>query len=87
MPLREMMPILMYPRERKQHPECPQSIPMSMLNEEWADRNHHQTLDRLAQRGGLGPDEALAIMDKRRWHHMDMKEAVAELNRRVSACQ
>lgn len=43
------------------------SMPMAMLNEQQAKRNHGQTLDRLAERGGICPAEALAIMDGLGW--------------------
>lgn len=43
------------------------SMPMAMLDENQAMRNHGQTLKRLAERGGLGPTEALCIMDSVRW--------------------
>jgi len=56
-----------------------------MLNEEWAQRNHSQTLQRLAERGGLGADEAIAIMDKRRWMAMPNEAALEILARRLAA--
>lgn len=40
-----------------------QNMPMAMLNEKQAKRNHGQTLTRLAERGGICPAEAIAIMD------------------------
>ena len=61
------------------------TIPFSMLNEEQADRNHGQTLKRLAERGGLGPDEAIAIMDKRKWMAMPDEAALTILQRRLDA--
>ena len=42
-----------------------------------------QGLGRLAERGGVSPCEALAILDNRPWHSMDRKEAKAELKRRI----
>ena len=41
------------------------SIKFSLLSEEWAMRNHGQTLGRLAQRGGICPREAMAIIEGR----------------------
>lgn len=41
----------------------PFAIKRSMLNEAQAQRNHGQTLDRLAERGGLSPNEAWANTD------------------------
>lgn len=43
------------------------SMPMAMLNDKQAMKNHGQTLSRLAERGGICPAEALAIMDGHRW--------------------
>ena len=43
------------------------AIRMDILNEQQANRNHGQTLARLAERGGLSPDEALAIVERRDW--------------------
>lgn len=44
-------------------------VPFAMLapHEAQAQRNHGQTLGRLAQRGGLDAAEALDILDGRRW--------------------
>lgn len=39
------------------------SMPMAMLNDKQAKRNHGQSLARLAERGGICPAEAIAIMD------------------------
>lgn len=52
-------PVLMSYQERKAHPECPRSIPWDRIapHEAQAKHNHDQTLERLAQRGGLGPGE------------------------------
>jgi hypothetical protein len=45
------------------------SIPWAMIapHEARALRNHGQTLRRLAERGGLSPDEAMRILDDRPW--------------------
>ena len=44
-------------------------IPWSMIapHEAQAQRNHQQSLERLAQRGGLSPDEALVVIEDRRY--------------------
>ena len=59
------------------------TVPFSMLSEDQAQTNHSQTLQRLAERGGLGPDEAIAIMDKRRWMPMPKDAALAILTNRL----
>lgn len=45
-------------------------IPFAMIapHEAQALRNHGQTLERLAQRGGLGVSEALDILEGRPWN-------------------
>ena len=44
-------------------------IPWSMIapHEAQAQHNHKQSLERLAQRGGLSPDEALAVIENRKY--------------------
>ncbi len=37
--------------------DCPLTIPWDALNEEWAMKNHGQTLEHLDSRGGLSPAE------------------------------
>lgn len=46
------------------------SIPWQMIkpHEQQAQRNHGQTLHRLAQRGGLDPTEAVWVMTGKPWH-------------------
>lgn len=48
---------------------CPYSIPWSVIEPHaaQAQRNHDQTLERLAQRGGLDPRELLAVLNDRHW--------------------
>jgi len=43
---------------------CPRAVPWSVLapHEEWAHRNHGQSLETLASRGGLGIQEIAAIV-------------------------
>ncbi len=43
------------------------SMPIAMLSEKQAMKNHGQTLQRLAERGGICPSEALSIMDGLHW--------------------
>ncbi len=49
---------------RNRFPDAPGFIRWSVIehHEACAQRNHSQSLDRLAQRGGLDPTEALAVM-------------------------
>lgn len=47
----------------------PRGVPWSFLvpHEAQAIENHDQTLERLAQRGGLVPQEMVAVLENRRW--------------------
>lgn len=60
------------------------TIPWGIIetHERQALKNHGQTLKRLAQRGGLGADEALAIILGTDWFSMtvnERKQAESEL--------
>lgn len=52
-------------------------IPWDVItpHEAQAQINHSQTLARLAERGGLGHCEAVAILEDRRWRSMPKAEA------------
>lgn len=56
-------------------------IPFAMIapHEKQAQRNHWQSLDRLAERGGLSACEALAILEDRPWARGVSKEDDARL--------
>ena len=48
------------------------------LSEDQAEQNHSQSLERLAERGGLDPREALALMTKSDWtQYRDLSEVEA----------
>jgi hypothetical protein len=68
---REYMPIL----------HTPLRLVMRTLNEEWAQKNHNQSLERLADRGGLGLSEAAAIIERRKWRSMTDAEALEVIKR------
>jgi transcriptional regulator with XRE-family HTH domain len=57
------------------------AIPMSLLDphEAQAQRNHSQSLRRLAERGGLSSCEAMAILEDRSWRRLPQAEAQAAL--------
>ena len=61
-------------------------IPWEMIrpHEAQAQNNHSQSLNRLAERGGLGADEALAVLGDRRWRSMSVAQAHADLAQMVS---
>ena len=63
---------------------CPRSVPWSLLapHEEQALRNHDQTLQRLAERGGLCPKEMVAVLTDRPWRDvraLSLEESVRHL--------
>jgi hypothetical protein len=66
--------------------DCPLDVPWSLVapHEEQALRNHGQTLERLAERGGLSPAELVAVLEDQRWKAMTVEAAVARLLELVS---
>lgn len=68
-------------RARAQALGCPRSIPWALIapHEAQAKENHDQTLERLAERGGLDPDEAVAVLEDREWRPMDFEESIKAL--------
>ena len=70
-PLRDWMPLLGTMKGL--------AMRMDLLNETQAQRNHGQSLDRLAERGGLGASEAMAIAEMRAWRSMNATEAIEML--------
>lgn len=73
-------------RERRFPIQGGPSIPWRMImpHEAQAKSNHDQTLERLAERGGLSPGEALAVLDNMSWTKSKWRglEAQGELERR-----
>lgn len=53
--------------------------PMMAPHEKQAQRNHSQSLERLAERGGLSACEACAVLDDREYRRMTRPEAHARL--------
>jgi hypothetical protein len=45
--------------------DCPKSVPWDFIGEhqDVCRRNHDQSAERLAERGGLGPGEMLAVIE------------------------
>jgi hypothetical protein len=54
-------------------------LPWEMIlpHDKQARRNHDQTLQRLAERGGLSACEALAVLEDRSWHELRLPFAEA----------
>lgn len=73
-------------REEKAHWErlgCPREVPWVLLapHEAWAHKNHSQSLETLAYRGGLSPKEMMAIIREVPFRSLDMtdQEAIPHL--------
>lgn len=64
---------------------CPRTIPWYLIApyNHQAFTNHGQNLRTLARRGGLGPSEAVAILEGRKWHEMEDEDAINDLVRIV----
>lgn len=82
--LPERFPVLITHHERDvlTFLNCPVSVPWAFVapHSRRAFLNHNQSLERLAQRGGLGPDESVAVIEDRQWSRMTMSTAVLALN-------
>jgi hypothetical protein len=69
------MPIMLGPGKKWE-----KTIPFDRLNEEQAQKNHGQTLKMLAERGGLSPSEAIAIVNGPGWEPVTDKVGLEILN-------
>ena len=74
----------------KKFPGCPPSIPWALVRDcdDQARRNHNQSLNTLAGRGGLDPCELYAIMhggSLRTAALVPAEEAVKYINARIKA--
>lgn len=56
----------LFPVHRNSRPEhSPEFVPMSVLSEEWAEKNHGQSLQKLCNRGGMSVVEiAMNVMGR-----------------------
>jgi len=63
------------------------SVPLDFVapHERQAERNHGQTLRRLAERGGLSACELAAVLEDRAWRRMTHHEAWAAVFRAHAA--
>lgn len=78
-------PILLHWRIRAKAGK--RSIPWAVIerHKRQAQRNHYQSLERLAERGGLSWCEAAAVLEDREWHSMPDEEAEATVLAIVAA--
>ena len=60
---------------------CPSDVPWGLVetNAKQCERNHGQTPERLAERGGLHPVELVAVIEGRPWFTMSEREATRRL--------
>ena len=70
-------------RGRYQKLGCPLFISWELIvkHEMQCIVNHGQSVRRLAARGGLCPEELMAVLEDRSWFPMDTKEAIDQLNK------
>lgn len=88
---RRWMPIQVHARQldelrKAEIPIITFNVPMFHFraHAEQARINHGQTLDRLAERGGLSPCEAIAILEDRKWEKIGLGAAHALLGAMVA---
>ena len=62
-------PVLMTPLEWSKWPKCPRSVPWDVVepHNAQARKNHSQSVERLAERGGLHPIELVAVMEDKEY--------------------
>ena len=60
---------------------CPDAVPWWLVepHAQQAYANHGQSLVRLAERGGLSPDELVAVLEDRKWTPMVLEGAVSRI--------
>lgn len=71
--------------DKRPNEHCPESILWELLepHKGQARRNHDQSLELLAERGGLTPTEIVAVMECREWRPMTMRDAVNRLKQLI----
>ncbi len=69
-------PILYAGRQRKEHRWWPKSISWNLIepHRNHAEKNHGQTLERLAERGGLDPVELWCVINDRGWFGAELPD-------------
>lgn len=66
---------------------CPMFVPWQIMldHEAQALRNHSQNIEKLDSRGGLSPDEMVAVLEDRPWRHMELADAIERLHELLRA--
>ena len=72
-----MFPVMTGKYDREQGVCVP--LDMVLPHEDQAQRNHSQSLRRLAERGGLSACELAAVLEDREWHPMTVHDAWAAI--------
>ncbi len=74
-------PLLLTDEEKMRYPLLAQTVPWALVapHADQARRNHGQTLERLAERGGLALCELVAVLEDRPWEKMHPTTSVARL--------
>ena len=73
--------------EHRQYPNCPNEIPTELLNEDWAQRIHSQSLALLNERGGLHPKEIICNIKKVSYsaiRHIETRDAIKAINKLIN---
>jgi len=78
--LERKFPVLSYDRYK----DCPSSVKWSELDDAWALNVHSQTLERLAQRGGLCPEEIYWNVNHLQWSTKVDEKAALDLVKRIA---
>lgn len=82
LPTAPVQPMVMPILSRERLSGFPASIAIPVTCESQAKENHgNQSLARLRERGGLSPDEAVAIIEMREWRPMTVVELVDAFRR------
>lgn len=68
-------------------PGAPRTVPWAFMepHRRQALKNHDQTLERLADRGGLDPGEMVAVVEERPWSTITQEGAIARLKELLAA--
>lgn len=85
-----VFPILYATQKKRQMPRhWPASVPWALVERcrERAWNNHSQTIERLAERGGLCPQEMCAVLADRPWHVKSSMNTVAAVEEILAAIQ
>lgn len=67
--------------------KTPTDVPWALVvaHERQAYRNHEQTVQRLAERGGLCPSEMVAVFEDRQWGPLPTRVALLLIDAKVAA--